>query len=173
MAARANGIVFLDVQVGLSNVQTEIRLLQPYLKLPQVNLSLDPEFAMHNGQKPGTVIGTMDASSINYAANYLANIVRANNLPPKKILVIHRFTQAMVTHDQEITPLPEVQIVMDMDGFGPPSEKLTTYKVCIDDKPVQFTGFKLFYKNDARAGHLMTPAEVLGLSPRPSYIQYQ
>ena len=89
----------LDVQVGLSNVQTEIPLLEPYLKLPQVNLSLDPEFAMHNGQKPGTVIGTMDASDINYAADYLANIVKVNNLPPK-ILVIHRFTQSMVTHDR-------------------------------------------------------------------------
>ena len=172
MAGRANGIVFLDVQVGLSNVRAEIPLLEPYLKLPQVNLALDPEFATHNGQKPGTVIGTMDASDINYAASYLAGIVRANNLPPK-ILVIHRFTQAMVTNDKKITPLPEVQIVMDMDGFGPPSEKLSTYEACINDEPVQFTGFKLFYKNDARAGHLMTPSEVLKLSPMPSYIQYQ
>jgi hypothetical protein len=172
MAAQINGIVFLDVQLGLSNVQTEIPLLEPYLKLPQVNLALDPEFAMHNGQKPGTVIGTMDASDINYAANYLANIVQENNLPPK-ILVIHRFTQAMVTNYREIAPLPEVQIVMDMDGFGPPAEKLKTYEDYIDDEPVQFTGFKLFYKNDTVAGHLMTPTEVLKLSPEPSYIQYQ
>jgi hypothetical protein len=172
IAARINGIVFLDVQVGLSNVETEVPLLEPFLKLPQVNLALDPEFAMHNGEKPGTAIGTLDAADINFAANYLANIVRENNLPPK-ILVVHRFTQAMVTNYQKITPLPEVQIVMDMDGFGPPAEKLKTYEDFIDDEPVQFTGFKLFYKNDTRAGHLMTPAEVLRLSPEPSYIQYQ
>lgn len=172
MAAQINGIIFLDVQVGLSNVQTEIPLLEPYLKLPQVNLALDPEFAMHNRQKPGTVIGTMDASDINYAANYLANVVRENNLPPK-ILVVHRFTRSMVTNYQEITPLPEIQIVMDMDGFGTPADKLKTYAECINDDPVQFTGFKLFYKNDTAAGHLMTPAEVLKLSPEPSYIQYQ
>ena len=122
MAAQINGIVFLDVQVGLSNVQTEIPLLAPYLKLPQVNLAIDPEFAMHNGEKPGTVIGTLDAADINYAANYLANVVRENNLPPK-ILVIHRFTQAMVTNCKNITPLREVQIVMDMDGFGPPAQR--------------------------------------------------
>jgi hypothetical protein len=172
MAAQINGVIFLDLQVGLSNVQTEVPLLAPYLKLPQVNLALDPEFAMHNGQKPGTVVGTMDAADINYAANYLANIVKENNLPPK-ILVVHRFTQAMVTNYQEITPLPEVQIVMDMDGFGSPSEKISTYRDYIQGEPVQFTGFKLFYKNDVAAGHLMTPAEVLKLSPEPSYIQYQ
>ncbi len=172
MASQINGVVFLDLQVGLSNVQTELPLLEPYLKLPQVHLALDPEFAMHNGQKPGTVVGTLDASDINYAANYLANIVRENNLPPK-ILVVHRFTQAMVTNAQNITPLPEVQIVMDMDGFGTPAEKLSTYKNFIQSQPVQFTGFKLFYVNDVAAGHLMTPDEVLKISPEPSYIQYQ
>ena len=172
MAAQIHGIVILDVQVGQSSVQKELPLLAPYLKLPQVNLALDPEFAMHNGAVPGTVIGTMDASDINYAADFLANIVRENNLPPK-ILIVHRFTQAMVTHSNEITPLPQVQIVMDMDGFGPPAQKMKTYQDFIQAYPVQFTGFKLFYKNDARAGHLMTPAEVLKLSPQPSFIQYQ
>ena len=172
MAAQIHGIVILDVQVGQSSVQKELPLLAPYLKLPQVNLALDPEFAMHNGAVPGTVIGTMDASDINYAADFLANIVRENNLPPK-ILIVHRFTQAMVTHSDEITPLPQVQIVMDMDGFGPPAQKMKTYQDFIQAYPVQFTGFKLFYKNDARAGHLMTPAEVLKLSPQPSFIQYQ
>jgi hypothetical protein len=172
MAAQINGIVILDVQIGSSNVQTELPLLAPYLKLPQVHLALDPEFAMHDGAKPGTVIGTLDARDINYAANYLANIAKENDLPPK-LLIIHRFTQAMVTNYKNITPLPEVQIVMDMDGFGPPAQKLRTYQDYIVTAPVQFTGFQLFYKNDVRAGHMMTPSEVLKLSPQPSFIQYQ
>jgi hypothetical protein len=174
MANQVNGIVFLDVQVGDSNVETEVPLLAQYLKLPNVELSIDPEFAMHNGARPGTVIGTLDASDINFAAQFLANIVRQNNLPPK-ILVVHRFTQAMVTNYKNIMPLPEVQVVMDMDGFGPPAEKLTTYQDFIASEPVQFTGFKLFYQNDIRVpgSHLLTPAELLKLSPQPSYIQYQ
>ena len=172
MAQQVNGIVFLDVQVGLSNVRTEIPLLERYLKMPEVHLAIDPEFAMHDGARPGTVIGMMDAADINYAATYLAHLVQEYDLPPK-ILVVHRFTEAMVTNYQEITPLPEVQIVMDMDGFGPPWEKLDTYHYFIQAEPVQFTGFKLFYKNDAKAGHLMTPEEVLKLSPQPSYIQYE
>jgi hypothetical protein len=177
MAQQMNGVVFLDVQIGLSTVQKEIPLLEPYLKLPQVHLSLDPEFAMHGGERPGTVIGTMDAADINYAAQYLANLVRQNNLPPK-ILVIHRFTEDMVTNYKNIQPLPEVQIVMDMDGFGFPAKKINTYQSVIASEPVQFTGFKLFYKNDAipsvaGSDHLMMPSEVLKLSPQPSYIQYQ
>ncbi len=174
MAAQVNGIVFLDVQVGLSNVQTELPLLAPYLKLPQVHLALDPEFAMHNGAKPGTEIGTMDATDINYAANYLAKLVRDNDLPPK-ILVVHRFTEDMVTNYRKITPLPEVQIVMDMDGWGTQAKKLGTYNSVIYSEPVQFTGFKLFYKNDIKnAGSTMlTPAQILKLIPQPVYIQYQ
>ncbi len=172
MATQIHGIVILDLQIGSSNVQTELPLLAPYLKLPEVHLALDPEFAMHGGEKPGTAIGTLDAADINYAANYLANIVKANDLPPK-ILIIHRFTDPMVTNYQNITPLPEVQIVMDMDGFGAPAQKLNTYQDFIVNEPVQFTGFKLFYKNDVAAGHMLTPDEVLKLSPQPSFIQYQ
>ena len=173
MADQINGIVVLDVQVGLSNVETEVPLLDQYLKMPQVELALDPEFDMHNGARPGTVIGTMSAADINWAAEHLANLVQQNNLPPK-ILVVHRFTDAMVTDTSEIAPLPQVQIVMDMDGFGQPAKKIGTYYNSVEPFPVQFTGFKLFYKNDNASGsHMMTPQEVLRLSPQPSFIQYQ
>jgi len=172
MAAKVNGIVFLDIQLGQSSVQTEVPLLKKYLMLPQVHLGIDPEFAMTSGQRPGTAIGTLDANDINFAANYLATVVQENNLPPK-ILVIHRFTQAMVTNYQKITPLPEVQIVMDMDGFGRQANKLNTYKQFIYKQPVQFTGFKLFYKNDVINGQMLTPQQILNLTPIPVYIQYQ
>lgn len=171
MADQLNGVVILDVQVGDSNVETEVPLLEQYLKMPQVELALDPEFDMHN-QRPGTVIGTMDASDINWAANYLANLVTEYHLPPK-VLVVHRFTDDMVTHTSEIQPLPQVQIVMDMDGFGFPAKKINTYYTTVEPYPVEFTGFKLFYKNDTDAGHMMAPEEVLRLSPQPSFIQYQ
>ncbi len=173
MAVQIHGLVFLDVQVGQSNVETEVPLLKKYLEQANVELCLDPEFDMWGGHVPGTVIGTMDASDINFAANFLAEVVKEYNLPPK-ILVVHRFTQAMVTNYKKIQPLPQVEIVMDMDGFGPPPMKIRTYKDFIAGEPVQFTGFKLFFKNDAgTGGHLMTPQEVLKLSPQPSFIQYQ
>lgn len=175
MANQVHGLLFLDIQVGKSSVQAEVPLLEKYLEMPNVELSLDPEFDMQaSGMAPGTVIGTMSAKDINWASNYLANLVTQYHLPPK-ILVVHRFTLDMVTHYQNITPLPQVQFVMDMDGWGFPAKKVNTYNTVIATEPVQFTGFKLFYKADlqAPAYRLMTPTQVLQLTPQPSYIQYQ
>jgi hypothetical protein len=174
MAAKVNGVVFLDIQVGLSSFKSEIPPLEKYLRLPNVHLGLDPEFSMKSGDRPGTVIGTMDAEDINYATQYLAKLVNEEVIPPK-ILVIHRFTRNMVTNYKNIITRPETQIVMDMDGWGPPANKITTYTSFISPEPVQFTGFKLFYKNDLKTPStgLLTPAELLKLRPRPIYIQYQ
>lgn len=174
LANSVHGLVFLDVQVGWSNVETEVPLLAQYLKLPNVELSLDPEFDMEPGAVPDTEIGTMSATDIDWAANYLANIVAENDIPPK-ILVVHRFTLDMVTNYQDITPLPQVQIVIDMDGWGSQAKKINTYETVEEAEPVQFTGFKLFYKNDLLppSTGMMTPQQILQLSPQPLYIQYQ
>lgn len=174
MAKKINGIVFLDIQVGLSNIETELPKYEKYLKLENVHLGIDPEFYMKTGARPGTVIGSMDAKDINYATAYLARIVKENNLSPK-ILVIHRFTQRMVMKYFEIAKVPEVQIVMNMDGWGGKAHKINTYKQYIYREPVQFTGFKIFYKNDTKEPNttIFTPEELLELNPKPIYIQYQ
>jgi len=174
LAAKAHALVFLDFQVGTSDVERELPMYEKYLSLPNVHVGIDPEFSMKTGAPPGTVVGTMDASDVNWAAQYLAGLVKAHNLPPK-ILIVHRFTQAMVTHATRIQPLPQVQIVMDMDGWGSEAKKITTYVWIVAAEPVQFTGFKLFYKNDLKppSTGMMTPAEVLSLTPAPIYIQYQ
>jgi len=174
LADQVHGIVILDVQVGLSTVEKEVPLLEPYLKLPNVHLALDPEFSMKDGVPPGKEIGTMNPTDINFAANYLAQLVRDNDLPPK-ILVIHRFTEEMVTGYKQIKPLAEVEIVMDMDGWGFGAKKINTYERVISPEPIQFTGFKLFYKNDLLppSTRLLTPQEILELTPSPSFIQYQ
>ncbi len=174
MAEKINAIVFLDIQVGFSTVQTEVPLFEKYLKLENVHLGLDPEFSMKNGIKPGKVVGTMDAIDVNFAANYLAKLVKDNNLPPK-ILIVHRYTQKMVTNYQLMKPLPEVQILMHMDGWGGGAKKINTYKQFVYKEPVQFAGFKLFYKNDVLdpGTVLMTPEQLLKLSPQPIYIQFQ
>ncbi len=174
MAKEIEGIVILDIQVGLSTLQSEIPALEPYLKRPEVHLALDPEFSMKGGEKPGTVIGSFNAADINYAIQYLSDVVRENSLPPK-VLIVHRFTQAMVKNAELIKPTPEVQVVMVMDGWGSPARKIGTYKSFIYPEPVQFTGFKLFYKNDMKppSTRLLTPAELLKLTPQPMFVQYQ
>ncbi|MDD4921933.1 MAG: hypothetical protein PHS30_05590 [Bacteroidales bacterium] len=174
IAKMGDAIVFLDLQVGKSNVKKEVPMLEKYLKMPQVHLGIDPEFSMKDGSIPGGKIGTMDASDINFCSDYLAKLVRKNNLSPK-ILVVHRFTQGMIRNYKNIKLHPEVQIVMNMDGWGEPVLKRDTYKQYIYKEPVQFTGFKLFYKNDLRkAPHVMlTPSDLMKLKPQPIYIQYQ
>jgi hypothetical protein len=174
MAQEIDAEVFLDIQVGLSTIQQELPQLEPYLILPNVHVGIDPEFSMKDGSKPGKKIGTFDAQDINYVSNYLAEIVRTHDLPPK-VLVIHRFTQRMVTNYQSIIIRPEVQIVMHMDGWGHHARKFNTYRQFIHKEPVQFTGFKIFYKNDLKeeGSHILTPTELLTLQPRPVYIQYQ
>lgn len=175
LAEKVGGIVILEVQAGLSDVMTEIRTLEPYLKMPQVHLAIDPEFAMKRRfSPPGQVVGTVSAEEVNEAIAYLSDIVRAEDLPPK-VLVVHRYTRPMVTEAEAIAPTEEVQVVMDMDGWGGMSNKKSTYDAYIASEPVQFTGFKLFYKNDRKweGSRLYTPGEILGLTPRPSFIQYQ
>jgi hypothetical protein len=168
-----NALVFLDVQVGHSTVKAEVEQLEQYLALPNVHLGIDPEFSMKNGERPGSKIGYFNAEDINDAIDILANIVRKNKLTPK-VLVIHRFTQGMVKNYKAIKTVPEVQIVMDMDGFGSKILKKSTYLSYIYREPVQFTGFKLFYKNDNKKDWKMySPEELVKFTPKPIYIQYQ
>lgn len=174
IAKMGDAIVFLDIQVGLSDVRKEVPRLEKYLKMTHVHLGVDPEFYMRNGNVPGTKIGSMDAEDINFCTEYLAKLVRQYNLPPK-IFVIHRFTRDMVTNWKNIKLRPEVQIVMDMDGWGEAALKLNTYKQFVYKQPVHFAGFKLFYKNDVKKEPkvMLTPAQLMKLKPLPSYIQYQ
>ena len=174
MANQIHGLLILDVQVGQSTLEQELPPLEKWLKLPNVELGIDPEFSMKYGNAPGTVIGTFNAGDVNYAAKFLATIVKANQLAPK-VLIVHRFTYDMVTGVSDIQPLPEVQVVMDMDGWGEPARKFNTYKRIIEPYPVQFTGMKLFYHADLKppSTRMLTPREVLSLTPAPIYIQYQ
>ena len=126
----------------------------------------------------------------------LGKLVTENKLPPK-VLIVHRFTRKMLTNTEKIRLDPRVQVIIQMDGFGSPHHKQDAYRFWISPFPVQYTGFKLFYKNDRdprtkAAGFepscgqelyelvgcgddgLMTPEQVIGrLYPVPMYVQYQ
>ena len=163
-------ILLLDIQPGLSSVEAELPVLVPFLKRPYVHLALDPEFAMKDGHLPGRDwMGNMEAGEVNHAIEVLAKIVEEHQLPPK-VLVVHRFTRNMLKNASQIKLDPRVQVVIDMDGYGTPGSKMGAYRWFVVRHPVQYTGFKLFFKNDKP---MMKPSEVLELYPKPLYIQYQ
>lgn len=170
-AATRDALVFLDVQVGLSTLQEELPRLAPFLRRPNFHLGIDPEFSMKDGGIPGRRIGTYDATDINYAVRFLSELAREHRLPPK-VLVVHRFTRRGVTNAQNIRLDPHVQIVMHMDGFGSPTLKRGTFNAYIRTEPVQFVGWKQFYKirNDEPR---TTVAEIVALRPKVLYVQYQ
>lgn len=173
-ARELGGGFFIDIQTGHDDVRTLLPRFEWILKNPDVHLGIDPEFNLgRSGAVPGKRIGTYDAADINDVSEYLQGIVRKYSLPPK-VLVVHRFTQNGVTNFKRIILRPEVQIVMNMDGWGAPWLKRDSYKSYIVAEPVQFTGFKLFYHNDTKKGDpLLTPSDLMRLRPIPLYIQYQ
>ncbi|MBA3852889.1 MAG: hypothetical protein C0503_00650 [Gemmatimonas sp.] len=170
-AATRDALVFLDVQVGLSTLQEELPRLAPFLRRPNFHLGIDPEFSMKNGGIPGKRIGTYDAEDINYAVRFLSQLARDANIPPK-ILVVHRFTRRGVTNAQNIRLDPHVQIIMHMDGFGSPTLKRGTWNAYIRPEPVQFAGWKQFYK-ERNDNPRTTLADIIALRPKVLYVQYQ
>lgn len=163
-------LLILDVQVGQSSIQDELPPLLPFLQRPYVQLALDPEFDMSDkASRPGRIIGTTSAADVNDAIQTVSSVVREGHLPPK-VLLLHRFLDDMIQDPELIQGTPQVQIVSDMDGFGPPAEKLGRYNDLVRDQPLGFAGVKLFYQQDQP---LWTPQDVLGLSPAPDIVIYQ
>jgi len=168
-------VLILDVQPGLSDLSDEITRLDPFLTQPDVHLAVDPEFTMGDKSVPGRKIGTLNYQQINSVIDHLSQLVIEHKLPPK-ILVIHRFTKKMVTDFDRVKSDPNVQVVLDMDGWGTPQNKIATYKAVVSlEGGVLYPGIKLFYKNDTKypPHRLLSKEEVLNLQPPPLYIQYQ
>ena len=160
--------MFLDVQTGHSTVADELPHLVKYLELPYVHLALDPEFAMKLGGVPGSVSArSTRPTSISRSSSGRHRPEEEGAAENARGAPLH---QRMLTNHDQIKLDPRVQVVIDMDGFGAPWLKEDAYKFFIVPEPVQFTGFKLFYKNDKP---MMSPERVLELWPSPVYIQYQ
>lgn len=162
-------LTILDVQVGRSTVRAELDPLLPFLEQPDVHLAIDPEFQMAKGLKPGQRVGSSDGEDVNVAIITLSQIVEKKKLPPK-LLLVHRFTDQMLRRYKKIRLDKNVQVVVVMDGFGPPYAKKKVYRYAVTREPVEYAGIKLFYKNDQP---MLTHKEVLDLQPVPRVIIYQ
>ena len=170
-AARSHGLLLiLDTQLGWSDALTETKKMEPYLKLPFVHLALDPEFATKAEHvAPGKTIGTLTATSVNEVQSYLGDIVRKNGLP-RKMLMVHQFRGDMIANAEQFAADPDIEVVVDMDGFGAPGVKLDAYDQFALASYSEFPGIKLFFEWDEP---MMTPHELAALARPPDIVIYQ
>ena len=159
LACEEGLLVFVDMQIGRSDVETEVQKVLEYLKEPNVHLAIDPEFAMAPGEVPGQRIGTIDAADINAAQAIVEAFIEEEGLDDK-ILVVHQFVEKMVTRPELITDFERVRLVVDMDGFGPAGVKQVKFGWFAE--PAEYSGIKLFFDYDEG---LMSDADVLALDP--------
>lgn len=173
-ARSAKALLLLNIQPGHSDFMTEAKHYDKYLRQPDVGLALDPEWAMRGKQKPGATFGQTSGSTINEVAEYLSGIVKANDLP-EKALVFHQVNAYVVKDENTLTPHPGVALIKSVDGLGPKGAKIKTYNFLVKSMPTSVhAGFKLFFDEDTtNGGKLMTPDEVLALSPEPEYVMYE
>ena len=168
---RAHGqLLFLDVQVGWADPLEETRRLEPLLREAHVHLALDPEFATKaKGWAPGEAIGYLTPEQVNAVQRYLLDLtVRAATT--SKVLVLHQFRADMLHQPERIERIEGVDVVIDMDGWGPPGQKLDGYNAFAMADYSEYAGFKLFYHWDVP---LLTPAQVMALRYPPDYVIYQ
>ena len=166
----AGELLFLDLQIGWGEPRTEVRRLASVLREPHVHLALDPEFATAGkNEAPGEAIGYLTADQLNAVQGDLAAIARDAGVPPK-ILVVHQFRFDMLRQTPDIQRVPGVDLVIDMDGWGPPGQKLDGYAAFARAPYAAYAGFKLFYLWDSP---VLTPVQVMALSHPPDLIIYQ
>jgi len=162
-------LLFIDLQIGRSSVEDELRKVLPYLRHPNVHLALDPEFAVAAGEVPGTDLGSLRGPDISRAQEALAGLVRREGLPPKLVMV-HQFVDSMVLDGGTIETYPNVELIIDMDGYGPAEIKRVKYEQYATASYATHAAIKLFLQHDP---DLMSAQDVLALVPRPAVIIYQ
>ncbi len=172
-ARRHHALLLLDVQPGRAAFLDEVRSFQRWLREPDVGLALDPEWAVHGGQVPGTVFGSTTGAVIDSVSAYLDHLVTAGGLP-QKALIVHQLNPGVVQGFERVHRRDGVALVKSVDGIGSPGAKVTTWKRLVKGLPRQIhPGFKLFFEEDRAQGPLMTPAQVLALKPQPEYVLYE
>ena len=168
-ARRIRALLILDIQPGRADFLTEMRRLEPWLRQPDVGLALDPEWHVREGEVPGQVIGSVDAAVVDRVARELSAMVQAGRLP-EKLLLVHQFTENMITDKARLRARAGVALTINVDGFGDRPNKIAKYDA-FTSEAVRFNdGFKLFYEEDT---NLMQPRDVLALGPPPDVVVYE
>jgi hypothetical protein len=116
--------------------------------------------------------GSVDAEEINQTSEWLAQLVRDNNLP-QKMFLLHQFRLDMVTNKDKIDMShDELAYVSQMDGTGSYGAKKSTWDAVTAVAPKgMLWGWKNFYDEDQPT---MTPQQTYSwVKPAPVWVSYQ
>jgi hypothetical protein len=190
---RNNLLLFLDLNIGWANPLSELKFFAPYLRLPFVEVAVDPEwmFPRHNGI-PGKNLSNVRASDLNPLIEAVAAMPMEYHVP-RKIMIIHQYrgdgdgkanpynpATSEIADKRDLVNDPRVDIVIHIDSVGGwPGDikvKETQYQDWVADDMAKYQnfrygGFKIFYVLESRH-KLMTPAQVMSMNPPPMVITY-
>ena len=180
--AKKNGaVVILDMQLGKKTPVQAVRSVLRFLQFDNVHIALDPEFSVDDlSVPPGKVIGSITGEQVNQVQDLMSTYLKTHGIKEDKILIVHMFTEKMLSHKSALRYYDKIHLLMNLDGHGSPALKVKIYNgIYTKKRAAQFAGgFKLFFREDKP---LMTPEQVLGLQPvgrsrikiMPRYINYQ
>jgi len=172
----------------------EVNAFLPYLqRYSFVHMAIDPEwmFPRRDGI-PGINLSNVRAADLNPIIEAVANVPQRYHVP-RKILIIHQYrsdgddlanpydaAQAEIADKRNILFDRRVDVVIHVDSVGgyagDRQDKIRQYgewvqKDLLRYRNFQYGGFKLFYDIEAKT-RLMTPQEVLSMTPAPMVITY-
>ncbi|MDR8019490.1 hypothetical protein [Nesterenkonia aerolata] len=170
-AEEAGVYVVLDLQPGRTDFLSQAQAYEDLLAAPHVGLALDPEWRIGPGQVHGQQIGSVDAEEINEVSAWLAELTAEHELP-QKMLILHQFTDAMITDRANIdTAHEELAITLHADGHGTPGSKMETWERLRQGLPEGiWMAWKNFHRQDRPT---FTPEETYEVEPTPWFVSYQ
>ena len=172
-SAKEQGMyVVLDLQPGRSTFLEQAKLYESLLIDTNVGLALDPEWRLQStSARHLKGIGSVTAEEINLTADWLANLVRENDLP-KKLFIVHQFKNSMITNRETLkTDYPELGYVIHMDGHSALQQKVDTWNTIRVNIPDNiYMGWKNFFDEDRPTP---TPEQTMSQAPQPYFVSYQ
>ena len=114
-----DGRLVLDIQPGRAKIMDEVDALEKWIDKPDVDISIDPEWNVGPRGVPGRDVGKIKAKELNRVSRRIQEIIDANDLPPKA-LVVHQFHSGSVRHREDIKQRKGVDVTLSFDGIGSP-----------------------------------------------------
>ena len=170
-AGEAGVYCVLDLQPGSTDFLTQAKRYEDLLRQPHVGLALDPEWRLQPGARHMVQVGSVGAAEVNEVAQWLAGIVREDDLP-QKVLILHQFSVTMLPDRASIdATVPELAMVIHADGHGTRDLKLSTWETLKTDLPQGMRmAWKNFYDEDTPT---WTPEQTYDNEPKPWFVSYQ